>query len=341
MKPKSYENFNNDSLFKSRVISQNKNLYTVFCDGVELKAEISGKFRYDAEKLSDFPTVGDFVMIDRINNNYGNAIIHYVLPRKSAFIRKIAGKTSEEQVVASNIDTVFICMSLNNDFNLKRLDRYLVTAFNSGATPVVILTKLDLCENADRLISDAEEICIGTDVIAISSLTKEGFEKIEKYISKGKTIAFVGSSGVGKSTIINNLMKQNVFSTGEIRNDDKGRHTTTSRNLVFLENGAVVIDTPGMRELGIIEDNDGMEKAFGDVESYIGKCLFSNCSHTSEKGCALLDAVRNGELLQKRVDEYLQLKSEIQYSENKTEYLLKKKIKFKNIAKINRKKEFL
>ncbi|MCE5285815.1 MAG: ribosome small subunit-dependent GTPase A [Pelosinus sp.] len=294
-----------------RVILQYKELYKVVTESGEVTAEVSGKFRFAVKALSDYPAVGDFVMLDRNCDAGGNAIIHHVLTRKSAFIRKAAGTANNEQIVASNIDMVFICMSLNNDFNLRRIERYLGIAWDSGAIPVIVLTKADLCENLAEKMAELEAVACGADVLITSSSSEDGYLPVKNYIDRSKTMAFIGSSGVGKSTLINRLMGENVLATKKIRNDDKGRHTTTTRQLMLLPGGGVVIDTPGMRELGI--ENADLAKTFADIDELSQKCKFHDCTHTSEPHCAVQEAIREGLLPADRLANYIKLQKETKY----------------------------
>ena len=227
--------------------------------------------------------------------------------------------------------------SLNDNFNIRRIERYLSLAWNSGAIPVIILTKCDLVENYKEYILEVEDVAIGVDVHAISCKTKEGLKDLNKYFQKGKTLVFLGSSGVGKSTLVNELMGKEIMKTGEIREEDsRGRHTTTNRELLMLPNGTMIIDTPGMRELGMWNCEEGLDKTFKDVEQFLGTCKFSDCTHTNEPGCRVLEAIKNGELSQERYNSYLKLKNEVKYNSDSEAYLKEKRDKFKQISKINK-----
>ena len=277
--------------------------------------------------------VTDYVIAEWPEDS-SNAVIHSVFPRKSCFIRKAAGPEKQEQVFAANIDTVFLCMSLNNDYNIRRIERYLA-AYDSGASPVIVLTKADLCDDVEIKISEIQSVAFGVDVLAVSSINME-FDVLMKYILPGKTIAFLGSSGVGKSTLINRLLGNDRIATGGLRNDDKGRHTTTHRELITLENGAFLIDTPGMRELGMWDNESGIDTVFSDIEELISQCKFSNCTHTNEPGCAVQKVLSEGTLDMTRWQSYLKLKKENEYVANGSQYLEVKRSKFKEIAKTNK-----
>ena len=277
-----------------------------------------------------------YISYDSTNKNCQAAVIQKVLPRKSVFLRKAAGTNSVEQIVAANIDTVFICMSLNNDFNVKRLERYLSVAWNSGAMPVIVLTKVDLCDEVDAKVLEIENIAIGVPIIETSVVDKDGLSQIYQYLKEYHTVAFVGSSGVGKSTLINHILGTDQLETGDLRNDDKGRHTTTHRELFMISGKGMVIDTPGMRELGMWSAEDGIDHTFLDIEELTRKCRFSDCSHENEPGCAVRQAVKDGLISEERYRAYMKLKAENAYNKNAVDYLAAKKRKFKQIAKLNK-----
>ncbi|MCI5604804.1 MAG: ribosome small subunit-dependent GTPase A [Clostridia bacterium] len=334
---KSAERFAN--LTVSRVLSQEKGIYRLVSSQGEKLGEISGRFHYDVQAKSEYPAVGDFVMVDW-NTSGGNAVIRHVLPRKSCFIRKAAGEKNEEQVVAANIDTVFLCMSLNNDFNLRRLERYISIAWNSGAVPVVVLTKADLCKDPENKLFEVSSVAAGVDVLVTNTINQNGYEQLYPYLAEEKTVAFIGSSGVGKSTLINCLLGEKHLDTNGLRNDDKGRHTTTHRELILLPSGGMVIDTPGMRELGMWDAESGIDQTFSDIEKLAQRCRFRDCTHScSEPGCAVQEAVERGELPIERLRSYQKLMNENRYVNDTQGYMAEKRQKFKNIAKINKRNQ--
>ena len=299
-------------------------------------AELSGKFRFQAEASSEYPAVGDFVLVNW-NESGSSAIIESLLPRKSAFIRKAAGEPQQEQVVAANIDTVFLCMALNNDFNLRRLERYISIAWDSGASPVVVLTKSDLCDDLENKRSEVSSIAFGVDILVTTSMEEDGYKELLPFISEGKTIAFIGSSGVGKSTLINRLLGKEYLKTNGLRNDDKGRHTTTPRELFLLPSGGMVIDTPGMREFGMWDNDTGIDRTFADIEELAAQCKFRNCTHTNEPGCAIQKALTTGELETDRWQSYQKLKAENDYMEDRESYMIAKGKREKEISKLIKK----
>lgn len=322
-----------ENMVVGRVLSQAKALYRVVGEQGELLAEVSGKLRHEALAASDFPVVGDFVLMDRSEDTSGHAIIQHVLARRSAFVRKAAGTSLGEQVVAANIDVAFLCMSLEGDFNLRRLERYLTLAWESGALPVIVLTKADQCENLSRRLRAAESVALGVDVLVVSSLEQEGYTSVLPYLEPGKTVALLGSSGVRKSTLVNHLLGEDTFETREVGSDGRGRHATTRRELVLLPGGGLIMDTPGMRELGMWDAATGLEQGFSDVERLFALCRFSNCTHTSEPGCAVYEAIAEGDLSERRWQAYRKLKTEETFADDKATYLAEKEKRYKNISK--------
>jgi ribosome biogenesis GTPase len=296
-------------LMGGRIIQQNKELYQVITEKGEFLCGLSGKFRYENTSPESFPCIGDFVLISPEDNQQG--VIHRLISRTSALSRRAAGKGKHQQIMAANIDKILICMALNKDFNIRRLERYITLAYDSNAVPVIILTKADLSENLESQICKVKGIAFGVDILLTDFTDDESFEAVKNCFKPGQAGVFIGSSGVGKSTIINALLGSEDIETSGLRNDDKGRHTTTSRSLYFLENGGMVIDTPGIREVGV--ENVNISQSFSDIEKLAENCRFSDCSHTSEPGCAILAAVENGELEEERLKSYFKLKKEAQY----------------------------
>ena len=327
----------------ARIITTYRDRYEIVSDKGKGFARLKKGSFYDNPNAI-YPTIGDFVMIEW--NSMGDSQIIETLERDSSFSRASSSgdrnhemHTQHEQLVAANFDYVFIMQSLNDNFNIRRIERYLTLAWESGAIPVIVLTKCDLVNDVESYISEVESVAIGVDVYAISCKAKIGLEKLQKYFKKGNTLVFLGSSGVGKSTLVNTLIGEDVMKTSEIREDDsRGRHTTTNRQLLMLQTGAMVIDTPGMRELGMWNCDDGIDKTFQDVEKYFGTCKFSDCTHTSEPGCKVLEAIKNGELSEERYNAYMKLKNEARYNSDSESYLREKRNKFKEIAKQNRKR---
>lgn len=317
-----------------RVAVQEKGLYRLLTPSGTQLAQVSGKFQHEVKSISEYPTVGDYVMADL--NGGDTAVIHAVLPRTSLFLRKAAGDANTEQVIAANIDTVFLCMSLNNDFNLRRLERYLAVAWDSGAVPVILLTKADLCDDLPPKLAQVESVAAGVEIVTVSALETDGCLRLAPYLTEGKTIAFVGSSGVGKSTLINRLLDEDRLMTNGLRNDDKGRHTTTRRELIVLPCGATVIDTPGMRELGMWGTGKGLSITFSDIEELAAGRRYKDCTHQTEPGCAVRAALEQGALSATRLRSFEKLRLENAYSEDTESYLAAKEEKFKRIAKFNK-----
>jgi len=296
---------------------------------------------YYGRELHPFPTVGDFVLIKEVEG--GDCQIVKTLPRKSYFSRLDPDPSGfREQAIAANFDTVFIMQSLNQNFNLRRIERYLTLTWQSGATPVIILTKADLALDPRQQVSEVEMIAAGVDIMVTSSKTGVGLKQLEKYLQPGKICVFLGSSGVGKSSLLNALMGEDVMAVKEIREDDaRGRHTTTHRQLFTLPCGTHIIDTPGMRELGMWETGDGIQSAvsdvFADIEEHLGTCKFSDCKHENEPGCAIAAAIERGEIEHGRWDSYQKLQREALYAENKLKALRMKSAKNQEVAMFTRK----
>jgi ribosome biogenesis GTPase len=271
---------------------------------------LSGRFLHGALE-GDHPVTGDWVAA-QIRSDEGAATIHHVLPRASAFVRRASGPGGGAQVVAANVDLALLTASLNADFNLRRLERYLATTWESGAQPVVVLTKLDACERPSDLVAEVEGVAFGAPVHAVSALTGEGIAALAERLTPGSTAVLLGSSGVGKSTLVNALAGAELMAVGAIREDDaRGRHTTTHRELIRLPSGALVLDTPGMRELGLWRAEEGLASTFADVEALAGGCRFRDCSHQDEPGCAVRAALEAGDLAEARWKSYGKLQREL------------------------------
>ena len=323
-----------EGTIRCRVIRQQREQYGIADEqGNEYAARVSGKYMNNAAAAQDYPAVGDYVAA-RIEGD--TAIIHALFPRKSAFVRKVSGKTFAAQVVAANVDTVFLCMSLNENFNARRMERYVAAAWESGARPVIVLTKADICIDVDAKLNDLYSAAPGVDIVAVCAMDGTGMDKLSPYIAKGETIAFVGSSGVGKSTLINRLTGSDTMQTGAISGGGRGRHTTTHRELIPLANGATLIDTPGMRELGMMDAEAGIEAAFEDIEQAARGCRFADCTHTNEPGCAVRAAIERGEISRERFESYKKLSAENERAADAKAYLDAKRQKFKAIAKYNK-----
>ena len=300
-------------LVPARVALEHTHIYRVLSADGEWLARVSGRLRHAADRRADFPAVGDWVAVEPPAPD-GDARILAVLPRFSRFSRRAAGDPTEEQIVAANIDTVFLVSGLDLDFNPRRIERYLVVAWESGATPVVVLNKADLVEAPDRFVEEVRRLAPAVAVHAVSCRSVETLAPLHEYLRSGRTAALLGSSGVGKSTIVNQLIGREVLRTREVREwDNRGRHTSTARQLVMLPEGGVLIDTPGMRELQLWETGEALTGAFADVDALAAGCRFRDCRHDNEPGCAVRAAAEAGELAPERLESYRKLRDEQEY----------------------------
>ena len=319
----------------ARVTAVHKERYEIVCQHGITHARLKTKEYY--VDTQDFPTAGDFVMINYMEN--GDSQILATLPRRTYFSRRDPGPIPRDQAVAANFDYVFIMQSLNHNFNPKRLERYLTLAWQSGATPVILLTKADLVEDYWEFLAQVERVAAGVNTHMVSAHTGYGLSRLNAYLQPGKTVVFLGSSGVGKSSLVNALAGEEIMAVNSIREgDSRGRHTTTHRQLIRLKSGVMIIDTPGMRELAMWDVSEGLGDAFADVESYLGKCRFSDCQHEREPGCAIRTAIAAGELDIARWESYRKLKEE---AVDRDEMLRRKREWSKGVAKFSkqRKKE--
>lgn len=313
-----FEQYERAGLVPGRVAVQHRGAYDVLVADGEARAGLPGRLLHDAGDKRELPAVGDWVALDP--PDAGQSTIRAVLARRTAFVRTAASdqhRISEQQVVAANVDTVFLVSALVDDYNLRRLERYLVLAWESGAQPVVVLTKADLADDVEGAVAEVESIAVGVPVHAVSNVTGEGIDELRPYFAGSRTVAALGSSGVGKSTLINSLSGEEVMATGDVRRDGRGRHTTTRRELIPVPGGGFFLDTPGMRELQLAEASGGMSETFEDVTELAAECRFSDCAHESEPGCAVQEALREGTLDPERWTSYKKLQRELAMLERK------------------------
>jgi ribosome biogenesis GTPase len=318
----------------ARVVAEDRGSYHVVGPAGEQRAAVSGRFRFDADDdPAAFPAVGDWVVVE--GGMIGDTIIHAILPRRSALVRQAAGRKTAAQVVGANLDVVFVVASLNADLNVRRLERYIAAAWESGAEPVVLLSKADLGEDIDATLVTVSAVAAGATILVVSSFDGRGVDDVGARIGPGRTAAFVGSSGVGKSTLLNRLAGAEVAAVREIREDDaRGRHTTTRRQLHVLPGGGLVLDTPGMRELALWE-GEGLERTFGDVDELVASCRFGNCQHNGEPGCAIGAALADGRLTPDRHASWQKLQREAAHHERRVDVLARnaERRKWKQIGK--------
>jgi len=294
-------------------VSQQRGLWRVVGDFEECWAEPSGKFRKESEDGGDWPAVGDWISAE-IRAGQQNALIQSILRRRSRFARKVAGKQITEQVIVSNIDVALIVAALDSDFNVRRIERYLAQCWESGARPEIVLNKADVCENPLELLAEIEGVAMGAPIFLVSAKTGEGFAALEASFKKGQTMVLLGSSGVGKSTLVNRLLQEERQPTYAVReSDSRGRHTTTSRELFLLPGGAMIIDTPGLRELQLWNAAEGLTQTFSDVDELASQCRFSDCQHKKEPGCAVQAALASGILDAGRLESWRKLQREQEF----------------------------
>lgn len=336
----SFAPFAAQQLQVGRVARQHKQIYTLYTEAGELAAKISGKFRYQVQSSEDLPCVGDWVVISAPTDQ--TATIQHLLPRRTLFSRKVAGDTTDVQLIAANLDSVFLVCGLDHDFNLRRIERYLVMIWESGARPIIVLNKVDIGEQLEQRLLDLEAIAVGIPIIQISALRDQGLDELTPWLQPGQTVALLGSSGVGKSTLTNQLMGEPIQAVQAVRADDShGRHTTTSRQLMCLPSGAVLIDTPGLRELQLWTTQTGVSTAFNEIEALARHCRFRDCQHQQEPGCAVQAALANGQLEVQRLHSYLKLRKEEAYLHRKQNQKaqINTKARWKKITKSMRQRQ--
>ena len=308
-----FEVYSDKGYIAGRIVAAYMHMYKASTEYGELSVEISGKLRFEVLASQDYPAIGDWVVISPRPEEMAGTI-HGILQRCSKFSRTVSDRTEDEQIIAANIDTVFIVNSLNSNFNLRRIERYLTLAWESGANPVIILSKADLCNDVEEKYNLVKEIAFGVPIHVVSSVSKEGLGEINQYLIEGKTVVLLGSSGVGKSTLVNELTGEHGQKVQDIsRIEDKGRHTTTSRELIILKSGAMLIDTPGMRQLHLWEGEDGIGEVFGDIEKIAEGCR----THEDEPGCAVKHAINEGLLDNSRLVNYNKMQLEIKRFQRK------------------------
>lgn len=325
-------------LIPGRIIKESRQIYQVITESGLYTSRVSGHYMYIAINKADYPTIGDWVLLRKAEDQ---AVIEKLMPRKSAFSRKKAGNETEEQIIAANADFIFLVFGLDGGRNFSRgaLERFLTRSWDSGATPVILLNKADLCKNKESILIETENIASGADIHVTSAISGEGLTELKKYLKPGITVVFTGFSGVGKSALINRLAGRELMKTGEQReNDLRGRHTTTHKSLVQLNSGAILIDSPGIKELQLWGDEESLDNAFDDIATFAVNCRFSDCSHKGEPGCAVQKALINGELDLQRYENYLKMQKELRFLEAKqnARKAQEERAKWKKITKIQK-----
>lgn len=324
----------------ARVMAVDRDQYLLLNESKAFRAKLSGKLRHELHLPEELPCVGDWLYIEKsISDEFG--LIHEVLHRKTFLRRKAVGQSSDYQMIAANIDVVFIVQSCHYDFNLKRLERYLVMVADGKANPIILLTKTDLItsDELDRKISLVRKAGITAPIQPLSNITKQGSDKLNQLLTSGKTYCFVGSSGVGKSTIINELLGKNILATKKVSGTGEGTHTTVRRELMILGNGAMVIDNPGMREFGVLTSDEAIETGFSDINRLAQECHFRDCTHTNEPGCAVLTALNDGRISNEHFENFKKLGAESRFNQMSHAEKRKKDRAFGKFIK-NAKKDF-
>jgi ribosome biogenesis GTPase len=312
-----FREFENNSLIPARVAVENKNNFLLYSEVGELSGELSGKLMFSTDFQSDLPKVGDWVLVNYFDE-HSPAIIQEVLPRQTKLSRKVTGDKTDEQIIASNIDVIFIVQALDETFNINRIQRTIVMVNNSKAEPVVLLSKSDLCYDLESKLVNLKERIGDVKTMPLSNIDKSGIDDVINLLELAKTYSLIGPSGVGKSTLINSIMDDDVLETKAVREgDSKGRHTTTRRELVMLPNGALIIDTPGMRELQLWSDEESLNSVFPELDELSANCKYDDCTHTHEKECAVLEAIEDGSLSQENYDNYVKMLKEVKYLETR------------------------
>jgi ribosome biogenesis GTPase / thiamine phosphate phosphatase len=320
-----FEPYQLEGLVPARVSAQHRGGYDVLTEAGERRVRLTGRLRHEAGSAAELPAVGDWVALR-------DETIHAVLPRRAAFTRKAAWAPTEPQVLAANLDTVFVVSGLDGDLNLRRLERYLTLAWESGAIPVLVLTKADLCEDVGAALLEVEQVALGVPTYPISNLTGDGVDDLAPHLEPARTIALLGSSGVGKSSLANQLLGEELQTTKEIAEDGRGRHTTTSRQLIRLPGGALLVDTPGLREIQLWDADEGIQEAFADVDELATGCRFNDCAHRREPGCAVQAAIDEGRLPRQRLQSYRQLQRELERLALKQDARLRSEERKKRVA---------
>ena len=328
------EHLEDDNLLPARIAAHHRGSYVVWSADGELRARAAGRLFYAHDVGAPLPAVGDWVAIAR--NGDGQSTVAAILPRRSAFVRKSAGRDSTEQVLAANVDVALLLAGLDDDFSLRRLERYVATAWESGAEPVVVLTKTDLCDDVTAAALSVESVAIGVPVYPVSNLTGEGLDALAARLEEGRTAVLLGSSGVGKSSLLNSFAGAELMPTRGLASDGTGRHTTTHRELVRLPTGALVIDTPGLRELQFWEGD--LSAAFEDIEALATECRFRDCAHVHEPGCAVHTAIDDGRLELDRLRSWRKLQRELEAIAARSDRRLRlaRKKRWKEIAQVAR-----